>query len=30
MKTLKQYFPNVHIFIFYSFGFAPAQIEILY
>ena len=30
MKTLKQYFPNVHTFMLHSFGLAAAQIEILH
>ena len=30
MKTLSQYCPNVHIFMFHGFGLAAAQIEILY
>ena len=30
MKTLNQHCSNVHIFMFYSFGLAAAQIEILY
>ena len=30
METLNQHCPNVHIFMFHSFGLAAAQIEILY
>ena len=30
MKTLYKYCPNVHIFMFHSFGLATAQIETLY
>ena len=30
MKTLNQYCPNVHIFMFHGFGIAAAQKETIY